>query len=339
MKKYISHLIIICIFFTSCNSKKEVYNEEGKLKGSLRFGWITSASFSGEASGMDLFAEKNNLDLKCEPGGPGINSITLVQTGTNDFGTIAADEILVANDRGADFVIIGVINYHSPGGFVSLKNSGIEQPKDFEGKKVGMLPFGSTSMIYEILLKRNGVDRSKITELTISPDLKPFINKSYDVHPVFVYDETVTLDMNNISYNLIEPKDYNVPFIGPCYFCKRSTYEENPELVKAFVYTMIEGWRFAIDNQKEAIKLLKEFSPEIDTVREALVLKKGAPYFDSYEKRPLDTDIVAWKKMVQELIELKEIKNDVKVENVLKLEYVKEYYSNEVNDRKQVDKH
>ena len=298
----------------------------GKMAASIRFGWIPSASFSGEVAGMRKFAESHNLDLKCEAGGPGLNSIQLVQTGQNTFGTLAADEVLAANDKGADFVIVGVINYISPGGFVSLLDKNIKTPKDFEGKRVGLLPFGSTTLLYESLLKKNNVDKKKIQEITISPDLKPFLSGAYDVHPVFVYDETVTLDQQGIKYNLIEPKDFGVKFKGPVYFCKRETLEKNPELVRAFVETMADGWNYAIKNPDSAIAMLKEFAPEVDTVRERQVLAKAIPYYSAYNGQPINSDLESWREMVTELKDLKVIRNDVDLNKLLYLKFINDYY-------------
>jgi len=263
---------VLAWFFLGVDSKN--VPESNIPKASLRFGWIPSASFSGEVIGAKLFAKKNNLDLSLEAGGPGLNPIQLVQAGQNTFGTIAADEVLAANDKGADFVIIGVINYYSPGGFVSLEKENITRPQDLVGKRVGLLPFGSTTLLYESLLRKNNIEKNKVKEIVVSPDLKPFLSGSYDVHPVFVYDETVTLDMQGIKYNLIEPKDFGVGFKGPVYFCKRETLEKQPQLVQAFIKTMVQGWNYAIENRAEAIKLLKEFAPEIDEKREASVLEK-----------------------------------------------------------------
>ena len=86
-----------------------------KYQASFRFGWIPSASFAGEIAAMNIFAKNHNLSLKCEAGGPGLNSIQLVQTGQNTFGNLAADEVLAANDKEPDFGIIGVLTTIHPG--------------------------------------------------------------------------------------------------------------------------------------------------------------------------------------------------------------------------------
>ncbi|WKZ64154.1 MAG: ABC transporter substrate-binding protein [Saprospiraceae bacterium] len=308
------------------SNNKSVDQQKEKYQASLRFGWIPSASFAGEIAGMNKFADRHNLSLKCEAGGPGLNSIQLVQTGQNTFGTIAADEVLAANDKGADFVIIGVINYFSPGAFASLTNRNIKTPKDFEGKKVGLLPFGSTTLLYESLIRKNNVDKSKITEIVVSSDLKPFIAGKYDVQPVFVYDETVTLDMQNIKYNLIEPKDFGVDLKGPVYFCKRETYEKNPEMVKAFIETVADGWNYAIKNIDTSIAMLKSFAPEVNVEREKKVLEKAIPYYTLYKGQPINSDYDSWNETINELKTQGIIKKDIDIRRVVHLDYINAYY-------------
>lgn len=318
-------LAIVGFFIWKLSIKPATETKE-KYKASIRFGWIPSASFAGEIAGMNKFAGNHNLSLKCEAGGPGLNSIQLVQTGQNTFGTLAADEVLAANDKGADFVIIGVINYYSPGGFVSLVEKNIKTPKDFEGKKVGILPFGSTTLLYESMVKKNNVDKKRISEITVSSDLKPFLSGNYDIQPVFVYDETVTLDQQNVKYNLLEPKNFGVILKGPVYFCKRETLEKNPELVKAFIETVADGWNYAIKNVDSCIAMLKEFAPEIDPVREKQVLIKAIPYYTLYNEQPINSDYESWEETVKELKALGVIKNDIDIRKVVNLYMINEYY-------------
>lgn len=320
----IRHLLFAALLsVVACSPKSE---DPQEMSGSLRLGWIASGSFSGEVAGQKLFAEGNGLNLDIRQGGVGLNTITLVATGEDTFGTLAADEVLLANENGADLVIIGVINNTSPGAFVSLKSSGITGPQDFEGKSVGILPFGSTTLLYEAMLEANDVDRSKIQERVISPDLRPFLAGEYDVHPVFAYDETITLDENGIDYNLIEPSSFGVTFKGPVYFTTQKVVDEQPELVDAFVRTMAQGWTYALDNQPEAIAALKDFAPEIDEARELAVLNRGAEYFRNFQEQPVNSDYESWRTMAAELVKLDKLKSSPDIEKTVRLEWIQNYY-------------
>ena len=317
--------VIILLLIAGCTQNPK---QEGskKFQASLRFGWFTSLSFSGEVTGMKEFSSKYNLDLKCEPGSETTDPIKLVLAGSNTFGVIAADKILAANEKGADLIIIGCVDYPLPGAFVSKKERHITKPKDWEGKRVGVFPGGSTDYLYRVFIKRVGVDASKITEIPIPFDLKPFINDQIDVQPVFVFDETVTLEQKGIEYDIIEPKNYGIVFPGRCYFCKRSIVEKQPEMVQAFINTMADGWNEALKNPENAIKNLKEFAPEIDEKRELLSLMKGIPYFKGYNNKPLTSNITDWEVMVTDLKSLKIIKN-INLDKTLNFSFINKYYT------------
>jgi ABC-type nitrate/sulfonate/bicarbonate transport system substrate-binding protein len=330
MKKHIlliSLLILAVVLVFVFVNKKEPVGLSKLPKASLQFSWIPSGSFAGDVVGIKKFGEKNNIDISASFGGPGINPIQMVISDQKTFGWAGADEVLVANEKGAELVIVGLIHYHPPVGFVSFKEKNIKTPKDLENKKVGILPFGNSTMIYETMLQQNGVDRKKISEITISSDLKPFLNGSYDVHPIYVYDEIVELEKQNREFNIIKPEDFGVTSIkGYVYFTKRSTLDNNPELVKSFIKTMADGWNYAIKNQKVSIDILKEFAPEIDTIREIKVLQNGIPYFTAYNKQPVNSDINSWNTMVETLKRTGNIKETPDLSKVLQFQFINEYY-------------
>jgi NitT/TauT family transport system substrate-binding protein len=107
---------------SSCNWNKKT----SKSEASLRLNWLTTCSFAGEVVGAEKFAEENSLKLKLDKGGPGLDPIKLVESGVNTFGVAGADLVLSANDKGGDFVIIGLVNYNSPGVWVSKAEKNIK---------------------------------------------------------------------------------------------------------------------------------------------------------------------------------------------------------------------
>lgn len=327
MKSKFLMLAAVVTILASCNqSYNQQKTESKKFSTTLKLNWIYTGSFAPEAYAKDKFVSKYDLDLTIEPGGQGKDPLKLV--GENEFGTAAADEVLRANDKGGDFVIIGVINYYSPACFISKQDKNIKTPRDLEGKTVGILPFGSTGLIYKIMLKKNNIDQSKIKEITVYPDLKVFLSgKSHDVQPAFIYDETVSLDIENVKYNVLEPKNLGVLFHGPCYFTTRTTIEKNPELVQAFISSMADGMNEAIKQPADAIKSLNKLSADLNEERELKVWMKGIEYYKGYNGKPLTSDLDSWKEMVKELMEFKEIKTPSDLNKILNFSFIDNYYT------------
>jgi ABC-type nitrate/sulfonate/bicarbonate transport system substrate-binding protein len=321
MKKItaIAVVLLSLLLGASCYKSK-------KQTASLRFDWFTSMTFSGEVWGYEEFAKKNNLDLKLEPGSESTDPVKLVIGGANDFGCISVEKFLAANEKGADIVAVGVINQLSPTVFVSKKEKNILTPKDWIGKRVGVLPGGATEYVYRSLLRKVGITTSQFTEVTVPFDLVTFIADKYDVRPAFVYDEPVSLELQNVAYTLIEPKDYGINYVGRVYFAKRELIKKNPELVQKFINTMADGWNASMARPEDAIANLKKFEPKTDSVRDLASLKKAKPYYVDSNGKVLTFNYTYWDSTVQELNQLGILKT-TNYRDFIDESFIKKYYS------------
>lgn len=324
-----SLIVFIATFFFACNNtdnSSSNYNDTIPSKISLRFDWIPTMSFSGDIVAKELFAKKNNIDLELEPAYEGIDPIKMVIAGKNQIGIVSAEKFYLANDKGAELVAIGVIDYITPTVFMSKKELNITKPEDFYGKKVGIQSGGATELVYKALKMTNKLDADKITEVQIGFDMKSFINDNFDVRPGFIFDEVVYLDFEGIEYNLVEPKNFGLNFPGRVYFTTKKYYEKNPEIVKNFIYCVAQGWEYALKNPEEAIKLLQKFEPKINYERELAGLKKGVPYLEGYDKKILFVENDFWNNMLTNLSDINILpKMDFKTYN--KFDYIKEYHN------------
>ncbi|MEM6719196.1 MAG: ABC transporter substrate-binding protein [Bacteroidota bacterium] len=311
MKKLKNFLLLAIIFiaFSSCEKQKNTKKSDNQLAAiSLRQEWFPYAGYAGELMAVNETAEKNGLVITLESGSDNIDPIKLVTSGANDFGVASADRILTANEKGADLVAIGVINHNSPTCFIAKKDNNILSPKDFQGKTVGILTGTNTEYVYKALKKKLNLDETSIKEIEIPFDLGTFISGAYDVRPAFIYDETVSLDMQGIDYSVIEPKDFGISFLGTVYFTTKKTIEERPEIVQAFVNSMAEGWDLAIKKPEKAITYLKTYDNSIDEKRELASFKKGIDYFKGKDNLVLSSDISSWNSMANILKDLDVLK-------------------------------
>jgi ABC-type nitrate/sulfonate/bicarbonate transport system substrate-binding protein len=266
----------------------------------LYLNWLYTASFAGDVLAARDFAMPAGVNLDLQVGGEGRDPIRLVRDG--DLGVASADEILRAIGIGVPIAIVAVLNDTHPAAFAALKASGIVEPKNFEGKRVGMLPFGATGLIYEALLQKAGVDRKRITEIVVTPDLRPFISgRVNDVQPIFMYDEPVTLDQQHVAYNVIDPRKYGVQFKGQCYFATRRTIHDSRETLSRTLQALLRGWAKAADAPDQATAALRERSPSLDA-KEGERVARALPFFVPQDRaRLLGTDPASWADMIATL--------------------------------------
>ncbi|MCX6318594.1 MAG: ABC transporter substrate-binding protein [Bacteroidetes bacterium] len=328
------HLTLLCLALVcfSCQNKKKKNNQVKELsdstviqKVSLRQEWSPNSNYCGVIFAKNKFAEPNKIEIDIVPGAENIDPVKMVISGQNDFGDAGADRVLEAIDKGADLVIIGVVNVNSPTCFLSKKEKNIKTPLDFQNHSVGILTGTSTEYIYRTIVKKLKLNPSKIKEKEVPFGLQTFLLDEYDVRPAFIYDEPVSLDMQNVKYNIIEPKDYGVSFLGTVYFTTKELIEKKPDLVQSFINSIADGWSATLTYPEAAIELLKKYDKTLDEKRELKSLLKGKDYYQGKDNKILWADLSDWQGMVKNLQELGKIKT-IKLENCINNSFLENYY-------------
>jgi NitT/TauT family transport system substrate-binding protein len=324
MKIQICLVQLVTIILFGCNSSSP--KTDGKtFNTSLRLDWITNVSYCGEIYGMEEFASKYNLSIKIEQANEGIDPIKMIIAGQNDFGIVSAERLIMANEKGADLVAIGVVNHVSPAVFIAKRSKNINTPKDFEGHKVGVTPGGSTEFVYRALMKKQKVDITKITEVQASYDMSTFLADKDDITPAYIYVEPVIFSDKGIDFVIIEPQKFGLIFPGRVYFTTEKFIKENPLIVQSFINTMADGWNATIKNKAKAIQYLFKYDATIDTIREKKSFDIGIDYFKGLNNHVLTVDMKAWEDMIVNLKELNIISNRDFKPN-LNMSFVDEYY-------------
>src|ERR1700760_704517 len=101
--------------------------------------------------------EKAGIDLTIETGkGSGVSSLK-VGSGGSPFGIADLATMLVARGKGADVVALMSIYANTGQTFYWLKSSGIKDPKDFAGRKIGNPPGDASRVMWSAFARAAGV--------------------------------------------------------------------------------------------------------------------------------------------------------------------------------------
>jgi NitT/TauT family transport system substrate-binding protein len=324
-------LLTTSILFSCGTKSKKTESDSNTI--TLREAWFPWAGYAGE-----VYAEKlgkdYNINFKIAQGAEDIDPIKMVISGTNDFGIASAENLVLANQKGAGLVAIGALNYKSATCFIALKDKNVKTLKDFENKIVGVLTATETETIYRLLLAKNNIDKSKIKEVEAPFDLTTFLSTdAYDIRPAFVYDEAVTLDQKGIPYTMVKPEDYGVQMIGAVYFTTKKIVAEDPDKVQDFVDVIAEGWKKSIENPEKAIKMLKEYDPDIDVKRELASLEKGLEYFAGEDGKVLYASDSTWNALKDDLVFLNKVSSDYDIKSCCDNSFINNYLKNGIKKR------
>lgn len=311
-----SSFSLVC--FTACNTHPRQV--------SLVQEWFPNSNYAGAVLARDRFAKFHNLNINIIQGSDNVNPVALVAAGSATFGDASADAVILANDKGANLVILGVVSRTSPTVFITKKSSSITTPEDFQGHRVGILDGTNTEYIYRSLVSRYHLRR--IREISVPFDIKTFIvTNQYDVRPAYIYDEPVTLDELNIEYNVIDPSQFGVHFVGTVYFTRRDLLTKDPTLVRDFIDSVADGWRGVIARPDLAVDSLVKYDANLKPDHESRSLQKTLPYIAGTDGKVLWIEPTDWTGTVDGLKSLGLLSRNFDIKQSVEMKYVAQYYS------------
>ena len=112
---------------------------------------------------------KHGIDLTVNPGNGSRNTILAVAANNIMFGFADATALPAAVLQGADVKMFCVYMATTPFGIMFKADSGIQRPKDLEGKSYGDFPGSATYALFPAFAKKVGVDLSKVKIVNINP--------------------------------------------------------------------------------------------------------------------------------------------------------------------------
>jgi NitT/TauT family transport system substrate-binding protein len=251
---------------------------EAQEKVSIRLKWLHQAQFAGYYVAKEKgFYKEEGLDVTINPGGPQLVAENLVAAGTDDFAQGGGMETTLAGrDKGLPLVAIAAVFPKTPVLLVAKKESGITKLEHFSGKKVSMWYTG-TQYIVRAMLKNAGVDPAKITEVPQPVTMAPFVRGEVDVACVTVFNELQTLITEGVKdLVLFDPADYGIVIPRDTIVTTEKTIKERPQVVQRFLRASLRGWKYAIENQPEAVDITLKQSPNLKKEHQTIMLREVA---------------------------------------------------------------
>lgn len=236
---------------------------------SVKLMWVKNDQYAGELLAInDGLYRQGGLDIRLVPyevGGP--DPYHSVLSGEADIGISEVFALLrrAIKDK-ARIVVFGLKDQISPAGFMSLSETNIKTPKDFEGRTFGY--YNDTDL--ELLAwysDKNGVDHNRIRTKKLTPnDMQPLIDGG--VHFIIAHEtnEPVILKMKGYGTNFISLSSPQGIHFGPAYFCKEDFYNKHKDDLNSFVVATSEGWRRAIIDPSRAARVVFDQYPKRDYI-------------------------------------------------------------------------
>jgi NitT/TauT family transport system substrate-binding protein len=232
--------------------------ETAKVRVQLK--WVPQAQFAGvfvaQAKG---FFEEEGIEAEIIPGGPDIIIEQQVVNGTAELGITALDSLLVNQDNGLPLVSVAQVLQKSSNRLVAKKSAGIDSVEKMKGKKIGSW-MGSQQFQVLAFLEKNGLNpKSDIQLVKQGFTMDQFFNDQLDVASASIYNEYHVILENGYAESELDVysiEDAGVAMLEDVLIAKKDWVESNHDVAVRAVKAILKGWRYAIENQAEAIDIV-----------------------------------------------------------------------------------
>ncbi len=234
----------------------------------LQLQWAPQAQFAGYFAAQELgYYTDEGIDLTIVDGGP---DVVPQQAGSAPDGpefTISwVPKVLEARAAGSDLVNIAQVFQRSGTLSVAWADSGITEPADFEGKRVGVWDFGNE---FEVTAAARAVGLEQDEDYTkvIQPfDMLLFLSREIDVAEAMIYNEyaQVLEAENPDTGELYQPEDMNVidynevgtAMLQDAIFARAEWLAEdgNEDIAERFLRASFRGWIYCRENPEDCVE-------------------------------------------------------------------------------------
>lgn len=322
MKKILAISIIAALSVTAflmMPQKKEIQLN-------YRLKWLFNTSVAGDiyADAKGYFKEAG-LIVEIKEGSPEKNAINELELGHADFGVASADQVIRALDKGAKIVVIAQLFQINPMQWMYRTDQPeIKKLQDLKGRRIGITFGGNDETIMKTLLTKGGIQPSEVTLTGVRFDFTPFFKREVDVWPVYRNSQGVILSdrlaKEGESVFFFNPADHGINFVANSVITTRKKVEKNPKQVDQFLTALLKGWEAAMDpaNESDVLAAVKKLDKgtqgEIRKEQLTVTRQLIKPHLSS---RIGTIDIFAWKQTESIMLNEKQIKQPVNIENHL----------------------
>lgn len=234
---------------------------------SVQLQWVAQSQFAGYYVAKDLgFYGDECLNVTILEGAPDIVPQTVVATGQAEFGLAWVPKALLSREVGdANLVNIAQVFERSGTLEVSFASSGIREPADWAGKKVGVWPFGNEYEITAAVEKFNVPDVEYFTQ---GFDMLALLNGEIDAAEAMIYNEyaQVLEAENPATGELYQPSDFNVidtndigtAMLQDAVWVDESWIDEgdNEDIALRFLKATFRGWIHCLDSFDDCVNVV-----------------------------------------------------------------------------------
>ncbi len=268
-------MLVACLPF-GCDSSERIPDEV-----TLQVNWFHAPEFVGYyVASAKGFYEDEDLDVTIHEGGPGIQARLYMLDGRADFAVASFGEQLNLVQAGEPSVAVMAVFQIPPLVMFALADSGIEEPQDFVGKRVGVKNNYWRDVLHETLTNAN-VDPSEVVEVSVEADAQHLLYEGdVDIWMGYASDEPIRAEVAGYEVVSIYPADYGVGGYEGLLLANEGTVNQDPDMVGRFVRASQRGLQYAVQHPDEAAQIITQWQAKDSVEFNELAVRALIPLVD-----------------------------------------------------------
>jgi putative hydroxymethylpyrimidine transport system substrate-binding protein len=227
------------------------------------------------------YYREENLNLKIVQPSSTADTLKLLEAGKAQFGIADGIDLATQVVGGRDVEGIMALLERPAGGLITLKKEGITDPKELEGKTVGITGVPSDTAALDTIMADAGGDPAKAEVVTIGfAGAADLASGRIAAFTGFVPADGVQVEHSGHPVRSFLLDEWGGPaYPGLVVFSTRQRIEREPALMQAFVTATIRGYEDTFRDPRRSVEDLVAANPELDEGLAAASLHAYMPLF------------------------------------------------------------
>jgi putative hydroxymethylpyrimidine transport system substrate-binding protein len=256
----------------------------------LDLDWYVNPDHAGIYSALDRgFFKRAGLDVQPQVPSDPSAPIKEVAAGRADLAVSYEPEVLLAADKGLDVQAVGAIVDQPLTSLISLPKTQIASAADLDGKTVGTAGIPYQSDYLETILQAAGLPTSAAKEVNVGLNLLPtLIGGRVDaILGGFRNIEGVDLQLRGLGPRIVPVDQLGVPTYDELVLvARRTTVDDHPEAIRAFISALSQGTSYAIKHPQEAANAVLAAGKGLDPMQTRAEVDATLPLLAGAREHP-----------------------------------------------------
>jgi NitT/TauT family transport system substrate-binding protein len=279
--------------------------ESGQTPVTIVLNWKPEPEFGGiYAAQLDGAFKRHGLDVTIMAGGPGVPTKQILLKGDAQFGVLAADEVLMSRQEGADLVAFFATYQTNPQGIMTHASKGFKSLDDVLRSPVTLAV--EPGLHYFDYLKKQVGSGFRAKAVVYSGSLQPYFADANYAQQCFITSEPITAKRHGSDPKvfLIAESGYD-PYAG--LIVTTHTYlKDHQKTVRAMADALLEGWTDYLKNPQPANEAMHKQNNEMDLEAFAAAAAAQKPLIEGDSPSQLGTmSKERWEALAKQLVDLK----------------------------------